>query len=87
MPGITKATPDDLESARYESKKEVTPGPGDNNDDFASPLKWLFERELSQVAVLSVGGEGVEGLRQAGCGRDIRHIVHMDLFRSAMVDS
>jgi hypothetical protein len=51
MPGITKATPDDLESARYESKKEVTPG--DNNDDFASPLKWLFERELSQVAVLS----------------------------------
>ena len=30
MPGITEATQDDLDSARYESKKEVTLG--DNND-------------------------------------------------------
>lgn len=30
MPGITKATTDDLETSRYESKKEVALG--DNND-------------------------------------------------------
>jgi hypothetical protein len=76
MPGITKATQGDIDSARCESKKEVTPG--DNNDGVraAELLKLVMVRLFAIIDdINSEWPEGIKILNSLTTGAPIASIL------------